>query len=203
MGISNEVLELRKSLVKNDRQLIGDLFQEIDEGKDFVSGDDNYVWFHLVASVIKPKFIAEMGSRFGYSLKCFVEGSGHSMDQYSLRSFDFECDGIETLKIMEDYFKNVMGIEDIVITKVDTQQLKSLDLDNQCDLCLVDGMHTTEGCYHECWLAWDALKSGGVMVVDDFHADILKEGLDKFCTESGAVYESINSFRGMAIIVKP
>jgi predicted O-methyltransferase YrrM len=203
MGIINEMLELRKSFTKNDRQLIGGLFQDMDEGKDFVSGDDNYVWFYLLASIVRPRVIAEMGSRFGYSLKCFVEGAGYPMDQYVLRSFDYECDGIETLKIMEDYFKNVLGVQDMIVTKVDTQSIESLELDGQCDLCLVDGMHTVEGCRHECWMAWKALKSGGVMVVDDFHVDMPKEGLEIFCAEAGVTYEALNSFRGMAIIIKP
>lgn len=203
MGVVNEILELRKSFIKNDRQLIGGLFQEMDEGKDFISGDDNYVWFYLLAAVVRPKFIVEMGSRFGYSLKCFIEGANHQKDEYIIKSFDFECDGIETLKIMENYVKNVIGIKNIIITKVNTLELESLGVDGLCDLCLVDGMHTVEGCRHECWLAWNALKSGGVMVIDDFYDEMPREGLNQFCADSGAFYEVINSFRGMAIIIKP
>lgn len=202
MGIINEILELRKSFTFTDRHLIGELFQEMDEGKDFVSGDNNYVWFYLLASIVKPKIIAEMGSRFGYSLKCFVEGSGHPADEYIIRSFDLECDGIETLETMNNYFKNVIGIKDLIINKVDTLSLKTLNMDNQCDLCLVDGMHTVEGCFNECKLAWDALKIGGIMVIDDYHDPMPKEGLNQFCKELNITYEVIDSFRGMAIIVK-
>lgn len=202
MGIINEVIELRKTFDQNDRQVIGGLFQGIDEGKDFVSGDDNYVWLHLIGRVVRPKVIAEMGSRFGYSLKCFVEGAGHQTDQFVIRSFDGEFDGIETLNIMEDYFRNVIGVKDMVVARVDTQHLTTLGMDGQCDLCMVDGMHTVEGCLHECRLAWDALKPGGVMVVDDVNFEMPKEGLDQFCVESGATYEIIRSLRGTAIAVK-
>lgn len=203
MGIVNEIIDRKAAFGHDDRYVIGDLFQPMDEGKDFVSGDNNYVWFYLIGRVVKPKVIAEMGSRFGYSLKCFVEGAGHRAEAFTVRSFDAECDGIQTLSIMEDYFKNVLKVADFSITKADTLTLTTLGLDGQCDLVMVDGMHTVEGCLNECRLAWQALKPGGVMVVDDYFDPLPPVGLDLFCKESGATYSVIPSFRGIAILLKP
>jgi len=202
MGLITELENLRHTLTATDRELIGDLFQAVDEGQDFVSGDDNYIWYYVIGLFFRPKVIAEMGSRFGYSMKCFVDGAGHTPDKYLLRSFDNECDGLETITIFEHYFRVVRGINDLVVVKADTRDLTTLGLDNQCDLCLVDALHTAEGCQHECELAWDALKVGGVMVVDDINYPLPLEGLTNFCANRNVSYQVLESFRGTAIVLK-
>lgn len=148
MGDVDSLLEMKRGCDLTDKCVIGGLFQAVDEGKDFVSGSDNYVWFYLIGKLFRPRVISEMGSRFGYSMKCFVDGSGRGADEFTIRSFDAECDGIETLGVFESYFKTEMGIKDIAITRADTQSLSTLDMDGRCDLSMVDGMHTVEGCLH-------------------------------------------------------
>lgn len=201
--MKDELLKLRAECDLTDRDVIGGLFQYMDLGKDFVSGSDNYVWFYLIGKLLRPRVIAELGSRFGYSMKCFVEGAGHPPEEMVVRSFDAECDGIQTLHVFEDYFRKALRVQNIKITKTDTQRLKTIWMDGEADLCMVDGMHTVDGCLHECRLAWAALKSGGVMVVDDIIYQMPKDGLDKFCVEVGVEYEVIKSLRGIALVVKP
>jgi predicted O-methyltransferase YrrM len=197
------ILRLKEGVDLSDKDVIGDLFQAMDEGAEFVSTRDNYVWFYLIGKHFRPKVICEMGTRFGYSMKAFTDGAGHSPGEFELHTFDVECDGIKTLHIFEDYFRRVKGIQNLNITRIDTQTIETLGLDGRCDLCLVDARHTTEGCFHECNMAWAALKSGGVMVIDDINFDEPQRGLERFCLHMGLRYEFIPSFRGIALVVKP
>lgn len=200
--MKDQLLQLRAECNLTDRDVIGGLFQFMDEGKDFVSGSDNYVWFYLIGKLVRPRVIAELGSRFGYSMKCFVEGAGHPPEEMVVRAFDAECDGIKTLHVFEDYFRKALRIQNIKITKADTQSLKTLWMDGQADLCMVDGMHTVKGCLHECRLAWEALKPGGVMVIDDLDNQMVVDGFHRFCSEVGAKYEMIPSLRIIAVVFK-
>ena len=195
-----EIIELKKNCKLTDFDVIGDLLQPMDKDAEFVTGDNNYVWFYLIGKYFRPKTIAEMGTRFGYSMKAFVKGAGHAPKFYSLWSFDLECDGI-TLNIFEDYFKNHLKIKNLHINKVNTWEISSLNV-SSVDLCFVDGYHTTDGCYHECELGFNSLRSGGVMVVDDVNFDFIKTGVEKFCNERGLSYSYLPSLRGIYLIIK-
>lgn len=184
-----------------DPDVIGDLLQPMDKDAPFVSGDNNYVWFYSIGRYYKPKKIVEMGTRFGYSMKAFIMGAGWSSYCYSLYSYDLECDGIKTLDIFENYFRNNLGIKDLHINKVDTSALSSLGV-SSADLCLVDGYHTTEGCYHECELGYESLKVGGVLVVDDVNYDFIRIGVERFCNERNLSYTYLPSLNGIYLIEK-
>lgn len=195
-----EIIELKKNCTLTDLDVIGDLLQPMDKNADFVTGDNNYVWFYLIGKYFRPKIIAEMGTRFGYSMKAFVKGAGHLPGAYSLWSIDCECDGI-TLDIFEDYFINRLKIKNLHTIRDDTRNISSLNV-SSVDLCFVDGYHTTEGCYHECSIGFDALKSDGVMVVDDVNYNEIKIGVEKCCNERGLNYSYLPSLRGIYIIKK-
>lgn len=196
-----EIINLKKNCKLRDLDLIGDLLQPMDKDADFVTGDNNYVWFYLIGKYFRPKVIAELGTRFGYSMKAFVKGAEHAPELYSLWSYDLECDGIRTLSIFENYFKNSLEIKDVHVNKVDTRGISSLNI-SDADLCFVDANHTTEGCYHECELGFNSLKTGGVLVIDDVNYDEVKTGAEKFCNERGLDYSYLPSLRGIYIIIK-
>jgi len=194
------VIDLKKDCTLTDKDIIGDLLQPMDKGADFVSGDNNYVWFYSIAKYYKPKVIAETGTRFGYSMKAFIKGSGHNPNEYTLFSYDCECDGIKTLDIFEGYFHD-RGFYKLHINRVNTKDLISTG-DTGVDLFLVDADHTTEGCYHECSLGFEALKIGGIMVVDDVNYDEVKAGAEKFCADNNLSYTYLPSLRGIYLIEK-
>lgn len=197
-----EIKHLKEQAKLTDRQVIGSLFQKMDEGKEFVEGDNNYVWFYHMGQHFRPKVIAEMGTRFGYSLKCFVDGAGHRPEEYSLWSYDMECDGIKTLDTFESYFRNTLGIQDLHVHKVNTRDITSLGLTN-ADLVFVDGDHTKEGCIHECTIGWEALRSGGVMVIDDLDNPAVKTGTHLFCFGNHITPHYLSGLRDMCIVIKP
>jgi len=195
------VIDLKKDCTLTDLDIIGDLLQPMDKGADFVSGDNNYVWFYLIAKYYKPKVIAETGTRFGYSMKAFVKGSAHAPEEYYLFSYDSECDGIKTLDIFKEYFIRNLGVRNIFINRSNTRTLTHPNI-THVDLFLVDADHTTEGCYHECSLGFEALKIGGVMVVDDVNFDDVKAGAVKFCADNNLSYTYLPSLRGIYLIEK-
>jgi len=197
----NEIILLKNETNLTDKEVIGELFQEMDEGKDFVSTSNNYVWFYLIGKYFGPKIIVEMGTRFGYSMKAFVDGAGHSPEEYTLWSVDAECDGIKTLHIFETYFRS-KGFKDIRTLRCDTRQIDRLGVEN-ADLCLVDGCHTIPGAYNECCIGWKTLRSGGVLVVDDTNYDAPRKGAEQFCSEVGVHFTTLPSFRGTYLVVKP
>lgn len=203
MGFIEEIKAAKSVCSLTDRDVIGTLFQSMDEGFDFVSGDNNYVWFYLIGSYFKPKVVVEMGSRFGYSMKCFVDGAGHPAEDYSLHSFDIECDNIQTLDIFEAFFRNDRGIPNIVVNRKNTKHLETLGLDGQADLCLVDADHSIDGCLRECKLGYASLRSGGVLVIDDTNCSSPLLGLQTFCLCSGLKADYLPSFRGISLIIKP
>lgn len=196
-----EIIELKKNCKLTDLDVIGDLLQPMDKGADFVSGDNNYVWFYLIAKYFRPKIIAETGTRFGYSMKAFVNGSGWAPKEYSLYSFDSEYDGIKCLDIFEDYFRNRLKIRNLHVSKNDLRTISSLNL-VWVDLCLIDAYHTAEGCYHECSMGFESLKKGGVLVVDDVNYSEPKAGAEKFCKEMGFTYSYLPSLNGIYLIQK-
>lgn len=195
-----EIIELKKNCKLTDLDIIGGLLQPMDKDADFVTGDNNYVWFYLIGKYFRPKIIVEMGTRFGYSMKAFVKGAGHAPKLYDLWIFDNECDGIK-LDVFEDYFTNNLKIKNLHIKRADTSAVSSLGM-TWADLCFVDALHTTEGCYHECSMGFDALKKGGVLVVDDVNYDEIKMGVEKFCNERGLNYSYLPSLRGIYLIIK-
>jgi len=200
------VLELRENIKLSDKEVIGDLFQNMDEGKDFVSGYNNYVWFYIIALNYRPRKIVEMGTRFGYSMKAFVDGANHQPNEYDIHVYDIECDGIKTLHVFENYFRSILNIEKIAVNKVDTQSIDSLSV-KYADLVMVDAYHTEEGVFHECSLGWEALRPGGVMVVDDINDDATlnacaKKGTLRFCESKGLNPVYLPSFRGIYLIEK-
>jgi predicted O-methyltransferase YrrM len=200
----HDLLKLRDSIKMTDKEVIGELFQEMDSGMDFVESDNNYIWFYTIGKYFRPQVIVEMGTRFGYSLKAFVDGTGRPASDLSLWAYDSECDGLKTLHICENYFKE-RGVA-ININRSDTRLLTALEANN-ADLVMVDAYHTEDGAFHECELAWNALKNGGIIVFDDASEEatpngIAKKGALNFCSKYNLMPYYLPSFRGIFLIEK-
>jgi hypothetical protein len=199
--IVNDIVKIKNLYTSTDRNVVGDLVQDFDRGKDFIEGNNNYTWFWAIGHYYKPKKIVEQGTRFGYSLKAFVSGAGHAPSEYSISVYDMECDGFKPLTVMEDYFINKLNIKNLTVHRVNTQSINDLGV-TDVDLAMVDGEHTESGCLHECQTAWAALRHGGVMVVDDAHDEGPKAGTMRFCALHGVSPVYLPSFRGIYLIEK-
>lgn len=193
-----ELIGLRQDLDDDvtDRKLLGDLLHPMDEKEHFANGIDYYVWHYVIGKHFRPKKIGEIGTRFGYSLKCLADGSGWDKDVLELWSYD--CDSINNNcnKIASEYFKDYKFTQH----NVDTQLCSNLAV-NDLDMFHVDGEHTIKGVYHDCVLALNALKTGGILLVDDCKSQLVMTGLLALKENYGLDYKIIRNYTDIALIV--
>jgi len=183
---------------KIDEHIIGNLFQDMDVGQPWITSNNNYVWHYVVAQKFRPKNILEIGTRFGYSMKAMVDASGHNKEDYSLWSIDCDFDKLNCHGIVADYFAEY----NFNHVNAFTLDCRSLRVTNEIDLAHIDANDTLEDTYHNCVLAIESLKDGGIMLVDDLDNPAVKKGVDKFCRDYGFDnYEVIPSLHTMAFIV--
>lgn len=198
----SEFLSLLNIRHPTDAEVLGDLIQDCDREQDFVSGSNNYVWWHQLARLYMPKRILEIGTRYGYSAWAAMQGSCYPLEMQSLTVYDAETDGEKTLHIMEQWFR-CHGIGELTIHQIDTQKLQSLYPMELVDWATVDADHTKAGAYHDCELAWPWVKSGGVMVVDDtIEGGEVRAGVEEWALERGLKWQYIPSLRGIHVFEK-
>jgi hypothetical protein len=198
---AREVRQVRCVIPQWDRDFLGDLVQPCDHGADFVSGTNNYSWWAAIGLVEKPLSIVEIGTRYGYSLKCLLGARVGPLCR--VLSVDSEYDGEPTRRVFVDCFRNVLGVTNLMAMAVDSQTLEELP-ERGYDLGVVDAMHSADGCYHDCGLVWGALRSGGLMVVDDtIDGGCVREGCERFCRDRGVEWAYLPSLRGIHLVRKP
>lgn len=183
--------------------VLGDLLQPQDIGRAFVDGD-NYVWWVALGAHFRPKRIAEIGTRFGYSLKALVAGAARPPREYYLAVYDNESNPGDKnpLGVFARYFTEVLKIDALRLERVDTQTTRSLEV-THCDMAVVDADHSEAGCHHDCGLAFDALRPGGVLVVDDTRPGQVRDGCERFCRERGLEFAFLPSLTGIHLVRKP
>lgn len=151
------------------------------------------------------KIIAEIGVRAGYSAHAFLSvlKDARVYIGYDLfESYTGWGRGKENVEmLLQRDFPDVFSC----FVQANTRHFKFIGLKN-VDLFNIDGDHTTIGCYQDMKLAWPTIRSGGVMLVDDY--DFLKDvkaGVDKFIAEMKIEIlsvEHVSSYRGDMILVK-
>lgn len=193
-----------------EEQIVGPIAHSFDDRADFW-GHQTYVWYWRIGKKYQPKTLVEIGTRFGYSLRAMflgsIEGYGISRSvapppPRNLRAYTFDDERDHSGS--NDYTRAHMATlgVDMIPTKINTRELKSLNLPEQVDLGHVDGDHTTQGAYEDCGLVWEAIRPGGIMVVDDIKAPLVKEGVDRWCAEKGIFPEYLECYRGLYLIAK-
>lgn len=190
-----------------DRQILNGCLQKCDESADFVN-DHNYLWWAAIGKVVQPRVIAEMGTRYGYSLWSLAYHSFHPLSEITLHVFDAEVDGVKTLDTFERTFRDY-GFKDIRIVRENTQTLDTLGLNHTANLVVVDAWHTFDGVKKECELALGAVKPGGYILVDDTKSNpdgspnCVRDGCEAFCRDHDLPYAYLPSYRGIHLIRVP
>ncbi len=154
---------------------------------------------HKIASDIKPKVVAEIGVRAGYSAKCFLECASdakfYGFDYYVHKwANGFNNDELHkhALKLLNEY--------DCTIKKVNTQEEDGLGI-NDVDLFHIDGDHSFKGAYHDLKIALPALSKDGYILVDDIdYVKSVKKAADSFVEDYDLNCEYIKSLRGEYLI---
>ena len=185
-----------------DPLVLGDIVRPGDARAPWVTGANNYVWFHLVGAYYRPRRVLEIGTRFGYSLWAVLKGAGLS-DVAEVTCYDAEVDDDhEPLAFVERWFAR-RGIQ-VRANRDDTRLLTALDVPTPVDYALVDADHSEAGCYHDCELAWACVRPGGVLAVDDTEpGGEVRAAAERFCRARGVPWAHLPTYRGLTLVRKP
>lgn len=187
----------------HDAAVLGTHLQLCDAGREFVSTRNNYVWVWAAGRHFRPRRLAEIGTRFGYSLKAIADGSGHPPSELVIRCWDAELDDdVEPLRVAEAYFTLMMI--DFRAYRLNTRYADQLHPDGgPFDLVSVDGDHSTDGALADMKLLTELLKPGGAMIVDDTNPGSVLEAVERFVADTGWEWAHLRTLRGMTILRKP
>lgn len=145
---------------------------------DLPLGHNNRKLFEQALEKVNPKRILEIGTFAGTSLiemlKLYPEAKGTAIDTWK----NYDEDGIEILKNMEENEVEKLFYENMRIANMTNRVtgMKGDSVDKLCELIeagqqfdfiYVDGSHKCLDCYGDMILAWQLLRKGGVLAVDD------------------------------------
>jgi predicted O-methyltransferase YrrM len=116
----------------------------------------------LIASLIQPKVMIEIGVRTGYSAIAFFKAVP------DLIYYGFDCSDKKQAgdKKYLEHAKRITKGYNFILKEVDTLTLENLGI-TDVDLVSIDGNHTYKYVYNDLVLAWEAVKSRGFLLLDD------------------------------------
>ncbi len=150
----------------------------------------------------KPKVIAEIGVRAGYSAWTFLQACP------TAKYYGFDANngkhggqGGKDGKFFE-WTKKILKPYDFKLTQLDTQTIDNLELEN-IDFFHVDGDHTSKGVIHDLDLAFKTLNINGMILVDDItYIKEVENGVNFWLHKMSDKIESnfVDSLRGEMLI---
>lgn len=162
-------------------------------------GRDTYRIYWAIGRAFQPETMLEIGVRFGYSIASMARGGGSLK---SVHGFDNESDFFQSLKHAGERLTPL--IANLCLVKINSQVVTSIDIP-PVDIAHVDGLHTYAGVRHDCQLAYNALRPGGILLIDDVGGESDKDvrwGADRFCAENGLIPQYLPCHTGMYVVRK-
>lgn len=183
-----------------DKEILGSYLQEKDINQPYLRSKNTYTWYYAIAKALQPKIIAEIGCRFGYSLRAMLYGSPAAEFVYvwDNESYENGC-----LTHIESLLNNANVPHQI--NKQDTQQLEAFKIDRKVDLFHVDGDHSIQGAYYDLKKAYDCLSETGILLIDDTATSVcpgVQAAVQLFCTEYPVECIEVPSFHGLTMLIK-
>ena len=163
---------------------------------------DYYKIKYDICRRVKPKVIAEIGVRAGYSGWTFLQAAPDA------KYYGFDANngthggqGGQT-GVFKKWALNILSEYDAQYTEVDTQKVTSLEC-SDVDLFHVDGDHTYLGVQNDLDLAYECLADNGFILVDDIdYIPEVKRGVVAWLKQNDLKAEYIKSLRGEYLIKK-
>ncbi len=150
----------------------------------------------------KPKLIAEIGVRAGYSAWTFLQACpGAKYIGFDANNGTHGGAGGENGKFFE-WTKKILTGYDYELIEMDTQATNDLGI-SEVDFFHVDGDHTVEGVQHDLDIAFKALSKDGIIVVDDIiYIESVKCGVNQWLKRMHIETYStfVHSLRGEMVI---
>lgn len=184
-----------KNVTQTDLELLQGILRPEDANESYVTANNQYGWYRAIAEFLKPRVIGEIGVHCGYSLWAMHQGAPDAM----LFGWDNESIVPGCLGYVEGRMYPAIAF----FSKLDTQSVNNFPRGipkGDFDLFHVDGDHTPEGCCHDMELAWEALRDGGTMLVDDVDYMNLRPVVEAFAKEHNRPWFYLPTFRGMGVI---
>lgn len=151
--------------------------------------DEIYMQKFKIAEKCDPGIIIEIGVRTGYSAYAFLQAVPKAL------YFGFDCCDSRQAG-GEEYLVHageILKPYNVALFRKDTSKLESLGI-KRADFVSVDGNHTYSYAYHDLELAFDSLKSGGFILVDDTsYIKTVRKAVDDF-------WSNYNRFKTQIII---
>lgn len=166
---------------------------------------DYYKNKYQIALRCGPKWICEIGVRWGYSASSFLFANPQA--EYTgidiLAGTHGGVKGTDTFGFVRDSLKKNFPDAQIHLIHVNSQQLSFMG--RTFDFIHIDGDHSVKGAYHDMCLAFDAVEPGGHLLVDDYNYIAgVQKAAEQFLDDYGHLCESevIESLRGDLLIKK-
>lgn len=144
-----------------------------------------------VCKRVRPKSIAEIGVRAGYSAWAFLQAAPEaSYIGYDLNQGTHGGRGGKG-GIYFDWAKQILSDYDATLIEADTQRLNKLSI-QPVDFFHVDGAHGINETSHDLTLAFDSTVNGGHILVDDSSNKSLpgvRQACERFLAEHNLVVE--------------
>jgi predicted O-methyltransferase YrrM len=197
MSILEKLQKLKETCKLSEEDILREI-HNLDVGMPWMN-KDTYIWYYILGQVFRPKTILEIGTRFGYSLRSMILGSEQTSEIWF---YDSELDYEGSIQYVVDYFSGNFPNVLVNWTKINTRELKKLDVNQKVDLCHIDAEHSAKGCYEDCWLCYEILdKQSGVMLIDDVGDNQeVRIGADKFCKEINVSPVYLDTYHGIYIL---
>jgi len=160
---------------------------------------------YKICKAQKPKRIAEIGVRAGYSAWTFLQASpGATYIGIDANNGKHGGQGGADGRFFE-WAKQILSPYDAYLIELDTQTVDDLMI-AKIDFFHVDGDHTEEGVIHDLDLAWKAINIDGLILVDDItYLDTVKKGVVRWIDKKNnghIVVQFVPSIRGEMLIWK-
>ena len=152
--------------------------------------------------------VGEIGVRYGYSAASFCYA--HPLSLYY--GWDLVNGGhggikggVDTFPHVQEKLERLFPNVTVKLIHADSQRMSTLG--ETFDIFHVDGSHTTAGCLHDMGLAFDSLRFGGILIVDDYaYIEGVRVAVDSFVdrrkTEIASFEKITTGLRGNAVIVR-
>ena len=197
------LLDLYQNCPFTEDEILGDFLHPQDVGAYFL-GHRTYVFYYAVGLYFQPESILELGTRYGYSLKAMAVGIAGRDCCLRICSVDGELDDPGSCAYTSAKFALLRSEIDFRSLKANLRDLTTLRefVNAPVDLAHVDADHSAHGTYQDCRLAYEMVKPGGVMVIDDVKPGDARIGADRFIREVECHCEYYDTYRGNYVLTE-
>jgi len=161
---------------------------------------DYYKVKYDICKEIKPRKMVEIGVRAGYSAWAFLQATPDAeYIGYDDNNGRYGGKGGEDGSFFE-WARNILSKYNYKLIELNTQSIKDLGI-YDIDFFHIDGDHSKAGVMHDLDLAYNSVRIGGYILVDDVdHIDGVKRGVSEWVDNHKVETRFIKSLRGECLI---